>query len=204
MGTLPGTDRLASALVFAEVLHRGQRRKQGPVPYLAHLLSVTGLVLYYGGTEEEAVAAALHDAVEDRGGPQTLTHIRNAFGDGVAAIVEGCSDTDGATIPKPPWRGRKEHWLTRVPGASLSVVLVAAADKLDNARDVIRGLADEGDALWKRFRVGRDEQLWYFRSLVPAFREALARHAGDPRAPRVAALVDDLARVLRQVEEAAG
>ena len=120
--------RSAEALVYAARLHAGQTRKASGTPYVAHLLGVASLVLEAGGDEEEAIAALLHDAVEDQGGAAVRQEIRQRFGDRVAAIVDGCSDAE--TVPKPPWRQRKERFLASLHEADAAVLRVAAADKL--------------------------------------------------------------------------
>ena len=179
------------ALVFATRLHAGQRRKGTSVPYIAHLLAVAGIVLDYGGTESEVLAALLHDAVEDQGGPPTREEIRRRFGAAVVAIVDGCSDTD--EVPKPPWQGRKEAYLARLGQETASVRLVSAADKLHNARDVLAAYRALGEAVWGRFTGGREGTLWYYRALVDAYR------ATDT----VPALVDELDRVVTKIERLA-
>src|SRR5580658_3136535 len=118
----------AEALTFAAHLHGAQTRKGGDVPYVSHLLCVAGLVLEFGGSEDEAIAALLHDAVEDQGGQLTLERIRRRFGSTVADIVEACSDAD--VEPKPAWRPRKEAYIAHVGSASDSARLVSAADKI--------------------------------------------------------------------------
>jgi (p)ppGpp synthase/HD superfamily hydrolase len=165
--------RFEAALVEAARLHADQVRKQTNVPYVSHLLAVCGLVLEDGGDEDEAIAALLHDAVEDQGGAPTLQRIREAFGDRVADIVDGCSDTD--QTPKPPWRARKEAYLAHLadPATTPSVLRVSAADKLHNARSVLSDRRDAGDAVWDRFNAGKDDQLWYYRSLVEIFRRRM-------------------------------
>ncbi len=179
--------RFQEALEYAARLHAGQERKGSTVPYIAHLLGVTSLVLYHGGTEDEAIAALLHDAIEDQGGDGTRREIERRFGEAVAAIVEGCTDTDEA--PKPPWRPRKEAYIARLRNASASVRLVSAADKLDNARSILRDYGAGGEAIWKRFTGRREGTLWYYRALVTAFREAGA----NP-------LVEELDRVVSEME----
>lgn len=180
------TERFERALIYALRLHAEQRRKGKDVPYSAHLLSVAGLVLEHGGNEDEAIAALLHDAIEDQGGAKTAKEIAKLFGPGVAAIVEGCSDTDQK--PKPPWRERKEAYLAHLPHASDSVRLVSAADKLHNARSVLTDYRELGEALWPRFRAGREGMLWYFRSLAEIFAEHGPRTLADDLAEVVAAL----------------
>ncbi len=157
------------ALVYASQLHRDQLRKGGSIPYISHLLAVTAIVLEHGGTEDEAIAALLHDAVEDRGGPATREIILEEFGEAVVTIVDGCTDAD--TIPKPPWRERKEAYIAHVSDASPSVRLVSAADKLHNARAILADYQQLGDRLWCRFNGGRDGTLWYYRALADIFQE---------------------------------
>ena len=163
------SSRFDEALAFAVDLHREQPRKGTGVPYVSHLLSVAALVLEHGGTEDQAIAALLHDAVEDQGGRPTAERIRERFGDLVAEIVDGCTDTD--VSPKPPWRERKEAYVERVRREPAHVRLVSAADKLHNARTMVTDLRIHGESLWTRFNAGRDETLWYLESLVEAFRE---------------------------------
>ena len=186
------TDRFTAALALAAELHRTQTRKGTTVPYLAHLLAVAALVLEQGGAEDTAIAALLHDAVEDQGGAATRARIAAAFGEPVAAIVDGCTDTD--RVPKPPWRARKEAYLAHLPGASPEVLLVAAADKLYNARTVLADYRAHGEAVWARFNGGRAGTLWYYRAVTAALRAA-----GAPPA-----LVAELARTVGELERLAG
>ena len=130
------SDRFTEALTFAAELHADQVRKGSGTPYLAHLLGVASIVLEYGADEDEAIAALLHDAIEDRGGAQTREEIRRRFGDWVTEIVDGCTDSDRQ--PKSPWRQRKEAYIARLPQASKSVRLVSAADKLYNTRSLLK------------------------------------------------------------------
>ena len=192
------TADFSEALVFAARLHRGQRRKgSAGAPYLAHLLAVTATVLEFGGTEEEAIAALLHDAVEDQGGAATRQLIARMFGDGVAAIVDACTDTN--IEPKPPWKQRKDAFLATLPEVSPSALLVILADKLHNVRSTLRDLASTGAETWGRFRGGRDGTLWYYRSIAGAVRPA------DERTRALAAefrqAVEELERLARQLEE---
>ena len=186
-GRLILTRKFDEALAFAVDLHREQPRKGTGVPYVSHLLSVAALVLEHGGTEEQAIAALLHDAVEDQGGRPTAETIRARFGDLVADIVEGCTDTD--VLPKPPWRARKEAYVARVRREPAHVRLVSAADKLHNARTMVTDLRIYGPVLWQRFNAGRDETLWYLGALVEAFREA-----------GTTPIVDELARTVAELE----
>jgi (p)ppGpp synthase/HD superfamily hydrolase len=162
------TKRFEQALKYASVLHARQLRKGTQVPYVAHLLATAAIALEHGASEDEAIAALLHDAVEDQGGKRTLAAIRRKFGPVVADIVEGCTDTDQQ--PKPPWRPRKQAYLAHLRRAPASVRLVSAADKLHNARSTVSDLREHGARVWDRFSAGPDEQLWYYESLVATFR----------------------------------
>jgi (p)ppGpp synthase/HD superfamily hydrolase len=124
--------KFARAFAYAERLHRGQRRKGTDKPYIGHLISVTSIVIAYGGDEEMAIAVLLHDAVEDQGGRKRLREIEKKFGKRVARIVDGC--TDSYEEPKPPWLERKRSYIARVVGEETDTQLVSAADKLSNAR----------------------------------------------------------------------
>jgi GTP pyrophosphokinase len=162
------TERFIDANSYATRLHAGQTRKGSDTPYIAHLLAVTALVLEHGGTEEEAIAALLHDAVEDQGGRPTLEAIRTRFGDEVATIVAGCTDTD--EIHRPSWRPRKERYIAHLRAAPYSVRLVSAADKLHNARAILADYQQLGDRLWCRFKGGRDGTLWYYDTVANVLR----------------------------------
>jgi (p)ppGpp synthase/HD superfamily hydrolase len=164
------TLRFSEAFAYAAELHAAQKRKLSGSPYVSHLLRVTGIVLEHGADEDEAIAALLHDAVEDQGGVKTLEAIRRRFGPRVAEIVAACSDTD--QFPKPPWRERKESYLAHLRDASASVRLVSAADKLDNVRSLSADFYTLGDALWQHFNGGRDGTLWYYRSVVDILKAA--------------------------------
>jgi len=181
------SDRFSRALVYAAELHGGQRRKVSGAPYVSHLLRVAGIALGAGADEDEAIAAVLHDAIEDQGGDKTRQEIRRRFGHRVVEIVDGCTDTD--QHPKPPWRRRKEAYLARLRNASASVRLVSACDKLDNARSILTGYRRLGPSLWTRFSGGRDGVAWYYRSVV----EALKQAGTDP-------LVDELDLVVSEIE----
>jgi (p)ppGpp synthase/HD superfamily hydrolase len=161
------SERYRDALTFAFDLHREQERKGSRVPYVAHVIGVSSLVLEYGGDEEEAIAGLLHDAVEDQGGAPMLDTIRGRFGGRVAEIVAGCSDAIGE--PKPPWRARKERYLAHLQAASAGIKLVSACDKLYNARTILADLRREGTAVWRRFSGGKDGTLWYYCALAGVF-----------------------------------
>lgn len=166
--------RFRDALAFAAEIHDGQVRKGSAVPYVSHLLAVCALVLEHGGDEDEAIAALLHDAIEDQaehlGGAEALRReIEARFGPAVLAIVNGCTDAD--TLPKPPWRARKVAYLAHLRVAPPSIRLVAAADKLHNARCVLEDYRSLRERLWARFHGGRDGTLWYYREVAEALRE---------------------------------
>lgn len=183
--------RFDDALRFAAELHRGQFRKGTRIPYVAHLLSVAALVLEDGGDEDEAIAGLLHDAVEDQGGQPTLDAIRARFGERVARIVAACTDAD--TLPKPPWRRRKEAYVAHIAGAPADVRRVSAADKLHNARAILRDYRQHDDSVWERFNGGKEGTLWYYRALVDAFNAAGAgRLAAELE--RVVVEIETLAR----------
>jgi (p)ppGpp synthase/HD superfamily hydrolase len=183
------TARFADALGFAHDKHKAQLRKGGDIPYLGHLLSVAGLVIEAGGTEEQAIAALLHDAAEDQGGEATLAEIEERFGAGVAGIVRECSDT--FETPKPPWQARKKAYLEHLPGASGGTILVSLADKLDNARALLRDFRSDGPALWQRFTQNDPQlHLWYYTSLLAAYQSRTDSW-----------LVDELERVLTELAE---
>jgi (p)ppGpp synthase/HD superfamily hydrolase len=183
------TSRFEDALVYAVRLHARQLRKGTDVPYASHLLGVASIALEFGAGEDEAIAALLHDAVEDQGGAAALAEIRARFGDAVAEIVAGCSDSE--VIPKPPWRERKQAYLAHIAEAPASTRLVSAADKLHNARAINADRRRVGPDIWKRFNSSREDLLWYYRSLVEAFRAA----GGGPLIEELGVAVDEMHRL---------
>jgi (p)ppGpp synthase/HD superfamily hydrolase len=156
--------RFGEAFYFAAEKHSGQTRKGTGVPYISHLMSVAALVLEAGGDEDQAIAALLHDVVEDCGGEPMLQEVRDRFGDRVAGIVKGC--TDAYTIPKPPWKQRKLEYLEVLRDADDDIRLVSAADKLHNVRTILADYRLEGDSVWNRFSGRRDGTLWYYRAVL--------------------------------------
>lgn len=195
------THRFDDAFVLASGLHRDQKRKGTQTPYVSHLMAVASIALEHGADEDEAIAALLHDAVEDQGGPATLQLIRQRFGDNVAHIVHACSDTD--ETPKPPWRERKERYIAHAREACASVRLVSTADKLHNARAILADYRTHGAGLWSRFNAGgRDDVLWYYRSLVTAFGMAVGNEPVDTaRASQYGALLRELDIVVTELEQ---
>jgi GTP pyrophosphokinase len=162
--------RFVEALRLAVDLHSRQARKGSNVPYIGHILGVCGLVIDSGGSEDEAIAAVLHDAVEDQGGAATLERIRTHFGSNVAAIVEACSDAD--MLPKPPWRARKEAYVQHLRTAPTSVLRVSLADKLNNLRAILQDYGQIGGALWARFD-SESDPIWYYGTLLRVFEDRL-------------------------------
>ena len=192
--THSGTARLGprfdGAFLFAAEKHAAQTRKRTDVPYISHLMSVAALVLEAGGDEDQAIAALLHDVVEDCGGEPMLEEVRGRFGDRVAKIVQGC--TDAYAVPKPPWKQRKLDYLELLRSADDDIRLVSAADKLHNVRTILTDYRREGDSVWDRFSGRRDGTLWYYRAVLEVLR------AGRPNR-----LVDELQRVVTELESLA-
>jgi (p)ppGpp synthase/HD superfamily hydrolase len=212
------THRYKDAILFAAELHDGHMRKETEVAYLSHLLSVSALVMENGGDEEEAIAALLHDAVEDQGNDYESPYlvdprhgraalkrdIELRYGERVRRIVEAC--TDDEDFEKPPegeagtveaWRARKAHHLDHLAWQEdRGVLRVACADKLHNARSILLDYEEHGESLWRRFRARtRDNQLWYYEGMVAVFR----RHAEELEDPGLRQLVRELARVVDRI-----
>lgn len=191
MDSMSLSERFHEALVYAARLHADQQRKVSGVPYVSHLLRVAGIALEFGADEDEAIAALLHDAIEDQGGEATRQEILRRFGTRVVEIVDGCTDTDQR--PKPPWRPRKEAYLARLRQASPSVRLVSSSDKLDNARSLVISYRTQGEAIWERFSGGREGVLWFYRSVLDAL-----------RAQGSSSLVEELGRTVDELERLVG
>lgn len=164
------TDRFAEAFEYSFNLHQGQARKIRHTPYISHPMAVASVVIEGGGDEDEAVAALLHDIIEDCGGQPREQEIRSRFGDRVADIVVAV--TDAWTTPKPPWRQRKEATIEHLESANSSVRLVKSADLLCNIRSLIAEYHERGEAVWQHFRAGREGTLWYFRAAAAAIRQS--------------------------------
>ena len=181
------SDRFVDALGYASKAHAGQIRRADGRPYIAHLLRVAGLVIQEGGSEDEAIAALLHDAAEDQGGLARLEDIRNRYGNRVADTVEECTDTFAE--PKPPWRRRKERHLAEMDRSSPGAVLVLLADKLDNARTMLRQHRVHGEGQWARSGKQPGDVRWYYRALA----ERLAPLRPGP-------LADELVRTCAELD----
>jgi GTP pyrophosphokinase len=189
--------RFAEALTGAAELHRSQKRKGTRTPYVAHVLAVAAIALEHGATEDEAIAALLHDTIEDAprelGADWVRRWIRGRFGPQVLRIVEGCTDADAK--PKPAWRKRKEAYVRQLAHASASVLLVSAADKLHNTRGILRDFNILGDRVWRRFRTRRKKELvGYYKGVLTAF-AARGKHRN---------LVTELAAVVAELERQTG
>lgn len=165
--------RFREALVWAAELHEEQKRKGGGVPYVAHLLGVASIVLEHGGDEDQAIAALLHDALEDQAHRMTPREISARFGDRVEKIVEACTDGDPAEqVDRDParWRVRKQKYIDDIAAKPAEALLVSMADKLYNARAILEDFREIGDRVWARFTAGREGNLWYYRALLTAFK----------------------------------
>lgn len=168
-------DRLAAVLALAHGAHRLQKRKGTDIPYIAHPMAVAALVFEYGGSEEQAIAALLHDTIED-GGEEYADHIGAAFGPKVLAMVRDCTDGSfehkaAARTPHAKfvdWKARKQAYMQhlRAISADSPSLLVSACDKLHNARAILADLRLLGDALFDRFTGRRDGTLWYYNELA--------------------------------------
>lgn len=194
------TGTFESALIYASQGHAGQVRKGTRIPYISHPLAVAALVMEVQGSEDEVVAALLHDLVEDAGGEVRLADIRLRFGNKVADIVEGCSDTCSDDLgPKPLWAERKRRHLENLEDESESVLIVTTADKLHNVRSIVRDYEVLDEQIWPRFRGGREGTLWYYRQVT----EIVTRKAHGswaPMARELAEMVAYLERLCRDTE----
>ena len=185
--------RLSAAFEYACQLHANQPRKGTTIPYIAHLMAVAALVIEHGGGEDEAIAALLHDAIEDQNHDGSVPReIGARFGPNVLELVKSCSDSEGGP-DKGSWRDRKQAYLDHLASASANARLISAADKLHNARSILDDYRSLGGLVWDRFNASGVEQLWYYRGLVTAFRQA-----DDDGQARV--LVDALDEVVTVLE----
>lgn len=191
----PLSPRFGLALQFANQIHADQVRKGLGAPYISHLMAVCAQVLEYGGDEDQAIAALLHDAAEDCGGRPMFESVRLIFGDGVASIVECCTDT--MEQPKPAWRPRKEAYIERMRREPARARLVVTADKLHNLGNTLRDIRTQGVQAWREAmdrtpNGAADKQLWYYR----ACRDALATGWTHPLLTEFSRAVDEFERVL--------
>ena len=182
------TRRFDEALLYARHVHGGQVRKGSSIPYFAHLLGAAVIAIEFGANEDQAIAALLHDAVEDQGGQPRLDDIRLRFGEDVARMVDACTDTD--VQPKPDWRPRKEAYLKHLETAPVDALLVSLSDKIHNAEAILSDLRAIGDEIWTRFTGGKDGTLWYYQELDSIF----SRRLPGPAAVRLKFAVAELGR----------
>lgn len=166
--------RYIKALVYANELHFDQKRKETEIPYLTHLMHVSAYVIEFGGDEDQAIAALLHDAIEDQSERTSLDEIKATFGEEVARIVNAC--TDARTKPKPPWKERKLAYLEALKTKDQRIKLVVACDKLHNAQSIVRDVQTLGPSVWSRFTAPKEETIWYYKSIV----ESLESMKGSP------------------------
>ena len=193
----PLTIRFDHALLFAAQVHREQERKKSGIPYISHLLGVAAIVLDYGGDEDMGIAALLHDAAEDHGGRAMLRAIEQMFGKRVAKIVDGCTDAYGEEgQEKPKWYPRKLRYIRRVRHEDAETRFVSAADKLYNARAILRDVRQHGDSAFGSFAAPKAKVLWYYRSLVREYRAAGVT-------PLLKPLLDEYDRVVTELEHLA-
>src|SRR3954467_8006210 len=182
------SQKFEEALIYATHAHGDQMRKKTGIPFVAHILGVTAIALEYGANEIGAIGALLHDSVEDCGGIERLRDIREKFGDDVARIVDGCTDT--YKMPKPAWLERKRSYIEHLKDSDPSTRLVSASDKLHNTRAILAELRRRGVEVFDRFAAKKDGTVWYYRTLVTAFRQ----HAD------YSYLIDELERVVSNIE----
>jgi (p)ppGpp synthase/HD superfamily hydrolase len=182
--------RLQRAFRYAAEKHAGQTRKQTAVPYLSHLMAVASLVLEAGGDEDMAIAALLHDVVEDCGGMPRLREVRKQFGPRVAKIVEGC--TDSFSESKREWIERKKNYLLEVKHADAETRLVSASDKLHNVRTILADYRRDGEAIWERFTGKKEGTLWYYRALSDEYQ----RRGANRITPELEIAVAELERAV--------
>lgn len=175
--------RFDHALSYASMIHRIQVRKGSGVPYISHLLGVASITLEFGGNEDQAIAALLHDAAEDQGGEARLHDIRITFGEDVEKIVRDCSDSMGGKKPsdagdrKIEWRLRKEAYLTTLPDKADSSLLVSLADKTHNAEAIVTDVHRSGPDVWERFTGEKNGSIWYYQELLKFFSARMPVHA---------------------------
>ena len=194
------SDRFEQALGFAHRLHHKQRRKTSGTPYIAHLLGVAEIVIEDGGTEDEAIAALLHDSLEDQGrhyegGVDALAaEIEARFGVDVRRLVEALTEQTTVAISRiadkrERWRAHKRAYFEQIHDAGPEVRRISCADSLHNVRSLLSGYRRLGERVWTRFLTGRaDDQIWAYRSAAKAFQEAGTGPLADELAEAVDAL----------------
>lgn len=192
------SERFTAATAYALDHHENQIRKGSGIPYASHLLAVTAIVLEMGGTEDEAIAAMLHDVIEDGGGPAAEEEIRERWGDDVALWVRANSDSLTGSSEKEEWTVRKERYVADVADKPIEAVRVSLADKLHNARMIVVDYRDVGDALWTHFTATGTQTLWYYTALLEAFEERRSElgHRGGMALDELGRTVGELSELL--------
>ena len=183
------TDRFDDALAYASRIHRQQVRKVSEVPYVSHLLGVCSIALENGADEDQAIAALLHDAVEDQGGMARHADIEARYGARVARLV--LQNSDSHSEPKPPWRERKDAYIAGLSAKPRDALEVAIADKTHNAGTILQDLREQGNAVWERFTGKREGSLWYYRALA----DRLAELVPGPGSNRLSRMVTEMERL---------
>lgn len=196
------TRRYVQAVDDARLIHAIHKRKETDIPYFSHVLSVSAIVLEFGGDEDQAIAGLLHDAVEDGGGLARLEMIRVEYGDDVAKIVSDLSDVESKAIdgPKPPWIDRKVPYIDRIEMESARSLLVCAADKLANLTSTRSDHRQLGTAVWARFRTGRAGQLWYYTEVARVVSKTLVDGRPAQLAAELAAQIAELRAQIIAIE----
>ena len=162
-------NKLSPALALAIEAHQNQIRKSTQIPYISHPLAVASIALEFGASEDQAIAALLHDSIED-GGRKYEEVILAQFGQYVHDLVQGCTDgTPDKTGKKAPWLERKTAYLEHLQIASDEILLVSCSDKLHNARAIVADLINEGPSVFERFSSTPEQTLWYYRQLANVF-----------------------------------
>lgn len=192
-----GSSRIEQAWAMAARLHKEQRRKGGDIPYIRHLEAVADIVREHGGSEDQIIAALLHDGPEDVGGLRTLEEICDSFGPHVARLVEDCSDSLSEDPKnKEAWGLRKERYIQHVRGESAAEsLLVSLADKIHNLRSISEDQEALGEEIWNRFSRSKYATLWYYRALLVSFE---GRAAELPEA-----LLEEMRQMLLKLEAGA-
>jgi len=162
-------NKLCPALALAIEAHQGQVRKSTNIPYISHPMAVASIALEFGASEEQAIAALLHDTIED-GGNKYANIIKAQLGDHVHGLVQGCTDgSPDHTGKKTAWLERKTAYLEHLQEATDEVLLVSCSDKLHNARAIVSDLINEGPSVFDRFSSTTEQTLWYYRQLATIF-----------------------------------
>ncbi len=188
------TDKFSKAVAVANYAHYDQTRKGTTIPYIAHPLAVASLAIEFGANEDQAIAALLHDAIEDGGAEYEQVILEN-FGELVLAMVQGCTDgVPDANGEKADWWERKSAYLDHLEKASDDVLLVSGADKLHNARAIMIDLREVGPAVFDRFKAGMKGTLWYYRNLADIF-----KRRGSPMAKQLEAAVSEMEELATRV-----